>query len=359
LEPATLSLPLQVYLDSNDFSRFGQVLEGAGKPEYRELYEELMVLADEGEVEFRLSYIHVAEGAATAEAHIDRAVHRAAAMATLTRGHCLAPYFTLHVLEAAALVVGDIAVPPRLRNQLHARNHAGRWFPSFRSTFHEIADAVAALARDPFQSLGLEPGNRKARRQQGKAPQQMRRVIEQTVDIALAKLRPKMRQQFPMTRETESAWRRMILDPNPSNANAAEEAMAKDLSDLRTTMPWLTQQSSGLSGIPTWLRRSGGDWVSMLRNMHTQREALSPALPTKEQWSQMMRDSQERMAKRLFDRLVEDLQTDSDVEELLQPYGVSRAQAVEAAKGSGIDGFPSCKAQVSLLAANMNKNVSP
>ena len=345
----------QVYLDSSDFSRFGQVLEGSGT--LGNVYRELLTLADGGEVEFRLSYTHVAEAAATDAAHVGRASFRGKAMISLCRGHCLVPYFQLPLIEAVALLKGDDAMPPRDRQTLHGRNDNGRWFPSFQDVFDEAAQETSALASNPYGALGLEPSNRAERRrvESGKAAKAMQRTIQQNAVLMTARFASRLGEHFPISRNTESKVRRMVLHPGTSSAAAAEAAIAADLADVPTVMPWLAKESSSLSGIPAWIRSPAAKWVDLVKSA---RQALDAAGPQAED-AEAKADGRRRLNTKIFRATLDKLKEDPDIERDLKLHGVKRADLIATTESAGLDALPSRKVMADLLWANMQRSFAP
>ncbi len=344
------------------------MLEGKGTAEHEEILGKLLEFAESGTVEFRYSYIHIVEAAATAKAHVERATYRAKAIQLLSVTKALAPYMQLPAIEAAALVKGETVKPPRDRPTLHARTDAGLWFPSFQATFEELSESVAAMMNDPVaafeQQEGMKLGRKFRRLAKGtKSRKALPSILRNGLTTMWPSFAARMREQFPMSPQTEMQWKDMILHAGSAQyAIDASNALARDLSDLAGVMPWLTlTSSSGLSGLPKWLRGSGEDYVATLDKLREKAEEIrllskklgDASIP----WEVGLAQVKERVEQRLFEEAVKGF-TEKDAE-IFTSLAVSPESALEAAMTTGPRGFPSVHIQAELAIANMKVNVTP
>jgi hypothetical protein len=253
--------PLQVYLDSSDYSDFGKALAGRGTSANLELAQQLRQLADSGRVEFRFSIIHVIEAAPIGVQHLDYAKERGVAIEYLSGKRALEPWQRLPALELMGTLSGDTATPPRNRVHYHARNDEGHWFPPFESALAEIrADAETRL-RDPLAAVREDPDiqltrelRRKINRESksGRAREAMLRDLSAQRSTWL----PRLRALIPVSKQHEALWLRYFK--GKAKIDDVSNALRDDLSDIAEAMAWLTPAiTSGVSELPKWLRGSG------------------------------------------------------------------------------------------------------
>src|SRR5258706_1076227 len=358
--------PLQVYLDSSDFSDFGRVLGAKGKPTDAAILQNLCALAASGTVEYRFSSIHVLEAAPVQMEDLADAKRAAEAMTLLCCPRALETWHNLPVMEVAAHLLGDTILPPRDRTRFHGRNDKGYWFPSFEKTMMECRQELSAGLDDPLAVVqAQEPGlvvnramRRKATREAkaGRAQKAMTDDMRQNWPFIVDRLR----QIFPVSSDIERAWRRLIL----GNGSPLETARAiqDDLSNLTTVMDWMAP-SGPMSSLPMWLRSASDKFVEMYESIRASAEAqrahTEPVVGKGKLESMWKKSSLGRgdVAQHGMIENVKRLLPDEELE--IQRLGFSVEAANAALDVEGIAVLPSQVALNAIIGSNMRKNASP
>lgn len=147
--------PLQVYLDSNDYSVFSDAFDKPSHPKAN-IFSRLLLFKQAGTVEFRFSPVHIVEIAHLDHSSRPMAVGRARAIRELCGGRCFRFWTETRVDEIAAYVVGQTPFHKVVSDD-------GQWFPdlsdlaiSLRSMLvHGFEEALSELPLDALQKRCL------------------------------------------------------------------------------------------------------------------------------------------------------------------------------------------------------------
>lgn len=139
--------PLQLYLDSSDYSAFGTVLEGCAPRDVEARYRELQALIKSGDVVCRYSVLHVAEAAPTQQDYVERASLRFMVMRELSGKNVFQGPFDLAIQDVLSAYIDDESPSsrPADRKRFHARNDDGQWLPFLDGQFAEIQRDVRRI----------------------------------------------------------------------------------------------------------------------------------------------------------------------------------------------------------------------
>lgn len=117
-------IPLQVYLDSSDYSVFAappavDSVKRAGQ------HQEIMKLVDDGLIQVRHSVLHVIEMTHLEPKYLERATGRARCLEDLCRGSCYRFFSEIKGIEARNALAGKVSSNGILNDQHY-------WFPNLR-----------------------------------------------------------------------------------------------------------------------------------------------------------------------------------------------------------------------------------
>lgn len=139
-------IPLQVYLDSGDYSALSRPSKTA---ELQAIETELIAMQADGHIQMRYSHLHVIEAAPVDKASIQFAEARFQKIQSLCGSRCFAS--ALSIIEEEVRHPGEMK--PYRENQLHRDD--GNWLPdrlatrfSKRSAVERIEIKAASLSRD-------------------------------------------------------------------------------------------------------------------------------------------------------------------------------------------------------------------
>lgn len=141
--------PIQVYLDSQDYSRLSEPSLGA---ELRSVLDYLIQKSNERSIDVRLSLPHVMEGIAVDPRNFVYAKRRLQLMKALSHGRCLVDTFSLLRLEGANVECLDLSESV-LRDD-------GVWFPGL----HSIDMELPSLTDIFLENETFRAANRQTRR---------------------------------------------------------------------------------------------------------------------------------------------------------------------------------------------------
>lgn len=142
-----MDVPVQVYLDSSDYSRLS---ETHLDPELRAVKEQLFRLRDEGACEYRYSYVHVLEMAPVDETAINASERRLGLAMELCGTRCLR---STDAIEGHELVRG--VTNAERADVAYAFSDFGDWLPGGFEFLRRHAEALAGDVRSAAKRKGV------------------------------------------------------------------------------------------------------------------------------------------------------------------------------------------------------------
>lgn len=152
--------PPTVYLDTQDYSRFGTVIEGRGSAETEGLYKQLVALADAGDVKFACSMPVMSELLSYDDNLPGISDAKAQAVEALCQGHAFKHPPRVVAIEMARIAYdqGLVSVAPEER--LHSDDYG--WYPDIEDVFANLHDRIRAMTDEHINRASRL--NRAARR---------------------------------------------------------------------------------------------------------------------------------------------------------------------------------------------------
>jgi len=360
--------PLVVYLDSSDFSRFGDLLAGRGKHGDADLLVQLEKYRDEGIVDFRYSYIHIVEAAPTTDDALTYARERAVAILRVCGKKALAVFWSLPLIDAAGALREPQYRLPRDRLQFNGRNDNGQWFPTFRDVFEHLTSSLKEMYEDPLSvAQKYDPEFRVNRAFRRKAKKNTSpKAVAQTFARDLPNLWPsyheKLLGHFPISAETSRLWQRHML--GKAKLDDMTAAIARDLSFLPAVMDWLVPSgTSPLREVPAWLRNGAAGYEAVIASGRASREAPGRDLITlggeqraKKLWADTMVGKRAQLENGFLAQICSSISTDVAT---IQALGVNPGELSSFLSEKWIAGFPSQQTLVEAILWGNDKNTSP
>jgi hypothetical protein len=240
--------PLQVYLDSSDFSVLSE-------PEHSDLLAWLVDASRAKRVEFRFSIVHILEGAAAGREYLSASKGRFTNIATLCGNNCMIPPYEVMRRE----LVGPSPWSP-IRND-------GEWFP-FPETMNlelpKIAELFEGLMRD--QNLSRQQ-RRLLKKQLFDANGNPTAELFQMIDGDQRSFIADFMQRYPLS---ERAIRLVINAVfRGESKNVLEIELKKSVSAISAFHDWHTKRWDDMNPIISWLRRHGSSMGEMLHSWRT------------------------------------------------------------------------------------------
>ncbi|MDR6536980.1 hypothetical protein [Variovorax soli] len=233
-------MPLQIYLDSSDFSNLSNL---ARQADYEHVKRFLLNARDRGEIEIRFSYAHVVEAAPTALEHLPFAIARFRSIQELCGPRCLVdpPTIIRHEFPSDH---GN-PLPSLLRDD-------GDWCPSFSGTL-ELPD-LGALLQESLSSLPGPERRRKVRQlfdTKGQLRPRALRMVRERAEAILAS----MQREYPMTAEATRSMERFVV--GVGSEAEANRALRDSIKNLEQFAQWHAREWETTSKFSAWLRIYG------------------------------------------------------------------------------------------------------
>ena len=247
--------PIQIYLDSSDFSTLSDPAKRS--PDIVAVESKLLSWQEAGRIEIRFSYAHVIEAAPVEQKDLSFARRRLAYIKSLCGLRCLACPITIIEEEVRRVCTGVVRDVP---GGLYRSN--GDWIPEFGDDTFDfpspekmVRDEIAAnnlgraerrkLDRTYFHTAGgLKP----------KALESLRR----STPVALAQAVDR----YPLTEHALRELGRYLMGSD--NRETALRGLKESFFDLETYAQWYEKHWDKTTPTSSWLREAGADLSSSL-----------------------------------------------------------------------------------------------
>lgn len=257
-----LQQPLQVYLDSSDYS---DLSNPKLRDEHEGIERQLLSWRDAGLIEIRFSFAHVAEMAPIAPAHIEHARRRAACIKRLCNDKTLLQEGEIASREIEAWA----SKVPLARTEL--RRDDGVWMPTMDPADLEMPP-IDQLLREAFEGI---PKNRAARRRMRGSYEQLLPQMLKTMPDLLPQLCREFGRQFPMSDAAVDALRDYLR--GDSEKVVLQQLLLHSCKDLRLFVDWYALNWSQVTQVTEWIRNSGQKLFEDLSGRRSAIEALFEA----------------------------------------------------------------------------------
>ncbi|QDX25723.1 hypothetical protein FPZ54_06625 [Sphingomonas suaedae] len=149
-----------VYLDTSDYSRFGDVLRGKGDPQTERIFDQLIRLKEGGVAQFAYSMPVLSELLQYDEDHAETTTHKAQAVEMLCGSNAFIWPGRLIAWEVSvAAAKNDLSEHPLLASPL---SEAANWFPNVEGALDDLKGGFQRTLNEALADI--TPVNRKQRR---------------------------------------------------------------------------------------------------------------------------------------------------------------------------------------------------
>lgn len=233
--------PLIVYLDTQDLSRFGDVLRGKGDAQHERLFNDLEARKLSGDVAFPMTMPLMSELLQYDAAYRETTLKKAEAAERLCGIHAMPATTRLAAIEVArsAHQSGLIASAPRIEILSDDR----LWFPSLTDTLHDLRTNMHAAAR---QSLSTSIPDLAMR-------QRAEQILE-TVDwgVEVVALVPKIADEVGLPKEVVRASVVPFLQGEISSTEASRR-MLSGISKPSVFVDMYFERWGPMGALPSWI----------------------------------------------------------------------------------------------------------
>lgn len=278
--------PLQVYLDSNDFSNLSDPVK---REPFVEVERQLLVWRDAGLIDLRFSFVHVAEFAPLSSEALQFARRRAECIARLCGSMTFIAHGDLIELEVKALSNGSVL------SRVEVLDDQGNWMPrSFRDDLDlpPLHQTIAELVEDPT----MNRAQRRAIKHRyvgdgGRLRPSARTDLNRQLPAALEDLR----RSYPMTEKGIRAAKRYYL--GTLSKSDVEEMIIGSVRDVQQFMDWYSGHWDTVNPTTEWLRKEGAKML----------EWVAAGMALRERWfalEELIGTPQEALQKRILEPFV-------------------------------------------------------
>lgn len=262
--------PLQIYLDSSDFSNLAA---GRVAPE---IVGQLESLRAAGKIELRFSFVHVAEAAPVDVQYLRSGISRLHSIHHLCWPHAVMAQADVLQMKAEQLGSGRLIPFNVLKDD-------GDWFP------RDVSDDPDLALRSREDLLRDILTERKVSRQQRRlylrhgflTPKGARAIIESEDALIDA-----IKREFPLDRSAKAAIRGYVR--GEISGAAAMQSVIKSIRDLTVFASWLETQWASTSRTTIWLHQTGlkqqQSWMARAEDLKQSAERSRDAGLDKEQF---------------------------------------------------------------------------
>ncbi|MDO8065010.1 hypothetical protein [Janthinobacterium sp. SUN206] len=250
--------PIQVYLDSSDFSDIANIKKKSSG--YSDVLNYLLKKRDGGLIQIRFSEAHVVEAAPTTPDSIPAAVERLKTIHKICRNNSL-----VHPIDLMAYEVSSNATSDSNDGRSHIFRSDANWLPALFD-FSEIIPDVEESVRQDIEKMGRI--ERRKYLKNGKPSAlwygEMRAANNTTENIMLNSL--------PLTTDAIRIFRRYFI----GNASRKEvlKALHESITDLEVFGNWYKKDWERASDISRHLRNIGEEFETALNEARKQFEFM-------------------------------------------------------------------------------------
>ena len=246
--PTALEKPIQVYLDSSDFSNLAN--PSMRTRELAIVEDRLLGWQESGLIELRFSYVHIIEGAPVRAEDLQFGKARFALIKRLCGSRCLASPFTI-IKEELRSIGTDVtqAFPGGVYRD------TGEWIPELDSDTFDLPSPKKMLL-DEISSMSLgRSARRSAQKRLFDAAGRMRSSTEKLLHGILPQMLCKVAEQYPLSAEAGNAFSRYLT--GSGNRQDVAREIRTSITDLDCFGQWYEKQWHKVSPTSSWLRQSG------------------------------------------------------------------------------------------------------
>jgi hypothetical protein len=248
--------PIQIYLDSSDFSDFSH-LENK-PPEYKVVFDYLITMRGKGFIKMFFSEAHVIEAAPTSPAAIPAAMKRFRTIKQLCGKNSL-----IHPIDVIETEVSQEKI--RLQNNTDVKRSDGTWMPALVEV-SEFIPNVGQIVLDDVKQLG-----RAERRKYLKNGKPTARWYAEMREANVGKWEA-MASHLPLSTGAVRTVQQYFI--GTASRDDALRALHDSIIDLEVFGHWYTKDWSAASSMSQHLREIGDVYKKALRDSRKQFEIL-------------------------------------------------------------------------------------
>ena len=274
--------PLQVYLDSSDYSRFADVYRGRGNASDEIAFTRLLELKEQGRVQFLYSSVHICEAIAREAAAIEAATARLHVMSLLSGKNVLRAWTELSSLDVFSVSIDgeSPAIKPVDRDRFHGRSVIGEWFPGLPLLFAEIGEELHLMHSDPLKldlvKETLSDLNRKQRRAANARLKSTsyKSGLQNQIRANWPSTFLGICNKLPVLESQSAAWYRFVSSPNPDPV-PVYRAFVDGFSDPKILARFLAPDSDSVSEkLTSWMRNGSKSLIATVDQVANLRTVL-------------------------------------------------------------------------------------
>lgn len=267
--PTVIMRPLQVYLDSSDFS----VLSDSSKrtQEIITLESQLVNWRNAGLIEIRFAYPHLIEAAPVGPQHIEASRCRAQKIAELCQGKALAAQDKIFMAEIRNLI-GESVKPD------YVFMDDGDWLPDISDNItgsDELFDHTKQIQKTVAEMRLNRADTRRALKQFLTVDGKLRPLGKDLLKKSIPETVAAICEKYPIDEETASKFAHNYL--TGSRHVSVSDILSSSLRNLPNFIEWFARHYDKVNPTVTWLRKSGD---ATRRSLMENRQAIECVFST-------------------------------------------------------------------------------
>lgn len=248
--------PLQVYLDSSDFSNLSN--PNKRDPNLQQIDNALICYQKSGLIEVRFSYAHIMEAAPTEADYLNSAAKRLSYIKKICGPKCMVSPIDLIRMELINITSTSTS------GKIDAYKNDSHWFPDLPDKLFEI-DTPESLILEEIQSMNLgRQASRKAKKQYLRSSGGLTEKARKLLDAASDGFVNEVTEKYPINDYAANVLYKYIT--GKGNRESALRAFTSSIADLDSFGLWYEKQWDQVNPLFCFLREIGSGLTSKMIN---------------------------------------------------------------------------------------------
>lgn len=290
-------MPVNVYLDTQDFSRLADAAAGRGEPDHAVVLQELLRLKASGAADFIYSSVHLSELLQYEGGGRELTLRKARMVKQLAGERALMNPTRLIAWEVAR-VAAELGLAPPAKSPSSPIMNGHGWHPGGFDLLFDIGSLKAArdeALEHELRQLSASAGaviNRKLRRRAKSEANRMRltSLPDSAFDALVAK--------YPFPREIFTRTLARYFDGKISREEASA-ALLREMGDPEQFVIWYFELQTHSRDFPGWFRQAGEVLASALADLRRNLEPYAELPGAAEKYADLVSEAAVKLPRRL------------------------------------------------------------
>lgn len=262
--------PLQIYLDTQDYSNLSRAMDSASHPQ-RPVFDHLLKYVEQDLIEIRFSAVHVIESAHLDSSSLDLALGRARCIEVLTRGKCLKCWSDSIQAECSNVVHGRAATEG-------ITNDNSIWFPDLSEIALGFRKMLIEQFKEIMRGASIPRSQRRLLQKKVGIGDRLHPAIVEMFSDGRGHLLKSIAEQFPFGDRFFEEDLMLKYATGQIGPEVIVEEMSVVLRDLNTFLSWTYEKQDKNRDFVSWLRSGGASMAENISRLRSRLEAIRAPL---------------------------------------------------------------------------------